>query len=83
MTLSFVSESESDLDFLPEPDDSQLKFIHELGIDLIAELDGLEHEEMIDELMNLFGGEGCDVDDSHEELSPEVMQILEALQMAA
>lgn len=65
MVLSFV-DCDDYVDDYMDPDDDQLNFIRDVGIDVIAELDRMETEEMIDEMMNLFGADGCDLDDMED-----------------
>ena len=53
MPLSYVEQEPEE--FFMEPDDSQLDFIREIGIDAIAEFDRLDSEEqVIDELFARF-----------------------------
>ncbi len=53
MPLSYVEQEPEEM--FMEPDDSQLDFIQEIGIDTIAELDRLDSEEQfIDELFKRF-----------------------------
>ncbi len=53
MPLSHFEEEPEEM--FMEPDDSQLDFIRDIGIDTIAELDRLDTEEqVIDELFRRF-----------------------------
>mgnify|MGYP006057741919 CR=1 len=53
MPLSYVEQEPEEM--FMEPDNSQLDFIREIGIDTIAELDRLDSEEqVIDELFARF-----------------------------
>jgi hypothetical protein len=53
MPLSYVEQEPEEM--FMEPDDSQLDFIREVEIDIIAELDRLESEEQfIDDLFKRF-----------------------------